>query len=262
MKRLLLLAGLLAFSSAHAFEKPTWCGKAEKASEKMVCEDEALSASAIALDKKWDIFKATQDQEAIDKARTFLRMWNKDIVQKCTNKSCIAAAHEIAINNELLVMDEKSSSSSKLSEIMAGLPSASDDSCIEAKGFMEQRGLSSDEQVKELQNLMAISPDCERYGITWSFIAGSIKGASVLLYDLSEKPESIYRIQFLDLTGRVAKPTFNYIKLSPAPRGDVLKDEPADGFDPPIVEDKGHELPKLPTGTSDFLQKKLVPTIE
>lgn len=261
MKRWLLLVGVLMSSSVYAFEKPTWCGKAEKTSDKMVCEDEELSASAIALDKKWDTFRATQSQDAIDKARTFLRMWNKEIVQKCTNKSCIAAAHEVAINNELLVMNGKSANTASKAEDMADTASTKEASCIEAKGEMATPP-SSDEQVRLLQELMGKSPDCERYGITWSYQQGILKNAAFLLYDLSEKPESIYRIKISDLTGKVGKPEPDYIKMSPSPRDETKKDDPEDGFDAPIAKDEIGELPDLPKGTADFLQKELVKTVE
>lgn len=114
MRRLsLLLVGLLALSPTYAFEKPDWCDKAVKKSEKMVCGDEGLSASAIALDEKWGALKATNNQDDIDKAKDFLHLWTKEIFQRCTNKSCIAAAYEVAINNELLVIDGEGKSENK-----------------------------------------------------------------------------------------------------------------------------------------------------
>ena len=133
--------------------------------------------------------------------------------------------------------------------------------CVQGKGEM-QTPPSSDEQVKLLQSLINKSPDCERYGITWSYQQRAVKNATFLLYDLSEHPESVYRIKISDLKGEAGKPKPNYIKMSPAPRDELKKDDPEDGFDAPITKDEIGELPDLPKGTADFLQTELVPTIE
>jgi hypothetical protein len=75
------------------FPKPTWCDKAKTYPEKTVCDDDGLSASAIALENRWKAYRETHTESEIALAKTGLNDWNKDPFQKCENKDCIRAAY-------------------------------------------------------------------------------------------------------------------------------------------------------------------------
>ena len=93
-KLLIFITVLLTTTTVQAdFLKPTWCDKAASYPEKAVCDDDGLSASAIALENRWKAYRSNHSESEISLAKIVLNDWNKDPFQKCENKDCIRAAY-------------------------------------------------------------------------------------------------------------------------------------------------------------------------
>lgn len=78
-KLLIFITVLLTTTTVQAdFLKPTWCDKAASYPEKAVCDDDGLSASAIALENRWKAYRSNHSESEISLAKIVLNDWNKD----------------------------------------------------------------------------------------------------------------------------------------------------------------------------------------